>query len=150
MQKMDTINKKILDEIPQAAQSHLNMLQAIIQRMSTNCTSCKTWCVTLVSGLMVVLFTNSKIALFPAILVPIILFFVLDSYYLALEKGFRDSHNSFIKKMHDGTLEVSDLFVMAPSGNATKSFFKAVSSFSIWPFYLTLFLLNIFIYIFLF
>jgi len=142
-------NNKILDEIPQAAQSHLNMLQAIIQRMSTNCTSCKTWCVTLVSGLMVVLFTNSKSILFPAILVPIILFFVLDAYYLSLEKRFRDAHNNFIKKMHDGTLIVSDLFVMAPSGNQKKAFFKAMSSFSIWPFYVTLFLLNLVIYLYL-
>lgn len=141
-------NNKILDEIPQAAQSHLNMLQAIIQRMSTNCTSCKTWCVTLVSGLMVVLFTNSKSILFPAILVPIILFFVLDAYYLSLEKRFRDAHNNFIKKMHDGTLIVSDLFVMAPSGDQKKAFFKAMSSFSVWPFYATLFLLNLVIYLY--
>lgn len=142
-------NNKILYEIPQSAQSHLNMLQAIIQRMSNNCTSCKTWCVTLVSGLMVVLFTNSKPILFPAILVPIILFFALDAYYLSLEKRFRDAHNSFIKKMHDGTLIVSDLFVMTPSGNPKKAFFKAMLSFSIWPFYVTLFLLNFSIYIFL-
>lgn len=138
---------QILNEIPQAAQTHLNMLQAIIQRMSANSSSCKTWCVTLVSGLIVVLFTNNKFELFSAIIVPIILFFVLDAYYLALEKRFRDSHNSFIEKMHSGTLVISDLFVITPSGNPAKAFFKAVLSFSIWPFYVTLFLLNLAIYI---
>ena len=136
---MDRDNK-ILDEIPQAAQSHLNMLQAIIQRMSTNCTSCKTWCVTLVSGLMVVLYSIR--IFFPLILVAIFLVFIFGAYYLSLEKRFRDAHNSFIKKMHEGTLVVSDLFVMAPSGDQKKAFFKAMLSFSVWPFYITLFLLN--------
>lgn len=140
---------KILKEIPQAAQSHLTMLQAIIQRMSSNSASCKTWCVTLVSGLIVVLVNNSKVWALPVILVPILLFFVLDVYYLSLEKRFRDSHNNFIRKLHDGSLAVSDLYVIGPAGNPKKAYLESLLSFSIWPFYVTLFLLNVLIRIFL-
>lgn len=146
---MDREDNGIVNDIPQAAQFHLSMLQSIIQRMATNSASCKTWCITLVSGLVVVLFTNSNFDLFPIVLTPIILFFILDVYYLALEKRFRDSYNNFIRKAHNGTVTVYDLFVINPSNKRVKSFFKAIISFSIWPFYLILFLLNLFIYVFL-
>jgi len=139
----------LIDEIPQAVQSHLTILQSIIQRMSSNCTSCKTWCITLVSGLLVVLLSNtsnsSHSSIFPVIIAPILLFFTLDSYYLALEKRFREAYNNFIEKMHNDSLMVSDLFVINPSGNLLRSFFEAMRSVSVFPFYLTLFLLNLFV-----
>jgi len=143
------VNNKILDEIPQSAQTHLNMLQAIIQRMSTNSASCKTWCITLVSGLVVVLFTNSNNKLFPVIIVPVLLFFFLDAYYLALEKRFRMSHDLFIEKIHNGQLVTSDLFVIRPSGKMASTLGKSILSLSVWPFYVTLFLLNLGFYIYL-
>jgi hypothetical protein len=143
---MDNKANEILNEIPQAAQTHLNMLQAIIQRMSANSASCKNWCITIVTGLIAVIFSSSKYDLFPVVLAPTLLFFALDAYYLALEKRFRDSHNSFIEKLHNNKLIVSDLFVMTPLGNGSKAILKSIFSFSVWPFYLTLFALNLFVY----
>ena len=71
---------------------------------------------------------------------PAILFFGLDAYYLALERGFRGSYNAFIEKLHSNSLEVDDLFVVEPKGNLSAHFKIALRSLSIWPFYGTMFL----------
>ncbi|WP_071541259.1 hypothetical protein [Neomoorella thermoacetica] len=122
----------------QSVQTHLQIIQSVIQRMASNSTSCKAWCITLVSAILVVVADKGKsqyalIAIFPSIL-----FLFLDAYYLALEKMFRESYNSFIEKLYKGTLVASDLYVVSPHGNLVKSVFKSLLSFSIWPFYSTL------------
>lgn len=122
----------------QAVQSHFNITQSVIQRMATNSSSCKAWCITVVSAILVIVADkgNSQYAFIATI--PNVLFLVLDTYYLALEKMFRNSYNDFIKKLHDNKIDFSDLFAVVPKGSLFKTFFKSILSFSIWPFYLTL------------
>lgn len=43
-----------------AVQSYLNILQTIINRMATNSANCKTWCVTLVSAILVIIVDKGK------------------------------------------------------------------------------------------
>jgi hypothetical protein len=74
-------------------------------------------------------------------LIPTILFGTLDAYYLALEKGFRESYNSFVKNLHEGKLKPSDLYSVSPRGSIVKHHIDAIKSFSVWGFYLTLILL---------
>ena len=69
---------------------------------------------------------------------PAFLFFVLDAYCLALEKGFCNSYNSFIEKLYSERLAASDLFVVVPKGGLFVLFFKSLGLFSVWPFYATL------------
>jgi len=64
-----------------------------------------------------------------------ILFLVLDTYYLALERCFRDSYNEFIDKLHSGSVVPEDLYAITPRGSLLKSFRHSLRSFSIWPFY---------------
>jgi len=71
-------------------------------------------------------------------LVPIILFLALDSYYLALEKAFRDSYNEFIGKLHYQSICSEDLFSVVPQGNMTTHQIAALKSFSVWGFYVCL------------
>ncbi len=128
----------VLDETSPSIQSHLGILQNIIQRMASNSTSCKTWCITIVSAILVVVANKEKpdlawIALFPAIL-----FACLDAYYLALEKGFRNSYNEFIKKLHTKQLSMEDLYSVAPTGRTIDLQTAALKSFSVWGFYLPL------------
>lgn len=133
---MEENNKSDINS--QAVQSHLSITQSVIQRMATNSSSCKAWCITVVSAILVIVADkgNSQYA-FIAI-IPNVLFLVLDTYYLALEKMFRNSYNDFIKKLHDNKIDSSDLFAVVPKGSLFKTFFKSILSFSIWPFYLTL------------
>jgi hypothetical protein len=103
--------------------------------MAANSTSAKTWCITLVSAILVIVADKQRPQYIWLSLVPAILFLGLDAYYLALERGFRGSYNAFIKKLHSSSLEVDDLFVVEPKGNLAKHFRLALRSLSIWPFY---------------
>ena len=125
-------------ENSQAVQSHLGIIQSVIQRMASNSTSCKAWCITLVSAVLVVVAGDNKPEYALIALIPSLLFLTLDAYYLALEKMFRNSYNSFIKKLHDDELTSNDLYAVSPEGNILRIFLGSLRSFSIWPFYLTL------------
>lgn len=133
---MEEKNKSDINS--QAVQSHLNITQSVIQRMATNSSSCKAWCITVVSAILVIVADkrNSQYA-FIAI-IPTFLFLVLDTYYLSLEKMFRNSYNDFIEKLHGNKINASDLFAVVPKGGLFKTFLKSILSFSIWPFYLML------------
>lgn len=124
-----------------AVQAHLSITQSVIQRMASNSVLCKTWCITLVSAILVIVADKGRPTYALIAGVPTILFLVLDTYYLALERGFRVSYNSFIKKLHEGQVEAADLYAVTPLGSVLKSFGKSLLSFSIWPFYLTLILM---------
>ncbi len=137
MNKMSIENS--FKENSQAVQSHLSILQSIIQRMATNSSSSKAWCITLVSAILVIVADKGKPQYAFIAIIPTLLFLVLDAYYLALEKGFKDSYNEFIDKLHGQKIALDDLFVVTPKGSLFKLFFKSLASFSVWPFYTTLF-----------
>ena len=122
----------------EAIHAHLGMVQGVIQRMAGNSTASKTWCITLVSAILVVVATEgtAKFALIGFL--PISLFSVLDAYYLSLEKVFRESYDQFVKKIHESTLASEDLYSVAPARHWSRQFFSAVVSLSVWPFYLML------------
>ncbi len=125
-------------ENSQAVQSHLGITQSVIQRMASNSASCKAWCITLVSAILVIVADKGKPEYALIAIIPNVLFLVLDTYYLALERMFRHSYNNFIDKLHGGEIVASDLYAVSPSGSLLKTFFASLSSFSIWPFYVTL------------
>jgi hypothetical protein len=112
--------------------------------MATNSSSCKAWCVGLVSAIAVVVAEASRVGLLVVAAIPIVLFGLLDAYYLGLERRFRGSYERFVRKLHSGTAQVDDAFVIAPkqplSATAQEAL-GALTSFSIWPFYIGLALL---------
>lgn len=128
-------------ENSQAIQSHLSITQSVIQRMASNSASCKAWCITLVSAVLVIVADKGKPQYAMLAFLPTALFLTLDTYYLALGRMFIKSYNIFIDKLHAGKIKSSDLYVIKPSGNIIRNFFLALTSFSIWPFYITLTLL---------
>lgn len=125
-------------ENSQAVQAHLEITQSVIQRMAANSTSCKAWCITLASAILVIVADKGKPQFALIALIPNVLFLILDSYYLALERMFRQAYNRFIEKLHAGKLLAVDLYAVSPSGKLSENVFDALFSFSIWPFYLTL------------
>ncbi len=125
-------------EDSQSVQSHLTILQNVIQRMASNSASSKAWCITLVSAILVIVANKGKPQYALIAIIPTLLFFVLDIYYLALENGFRNSYNDFIAKLHLGEVKSEDLFAVKSKGRLLKLFFNSVCSFSIYPFYGTL------------
>lgn len=124
-----------------AVQTHITLLQSVIQRMATNSSACKTWNLTLVAAILVVIADKGKPEFAWIAVLPTVMFMGLDAYYLALEKAFRTSYELFIDKLHDGTLVANDLFVVKPQGKGSAHQLKAITSFSIWGFYLPLIIL---------
>lgn len=130
-----------IDSDSPSLQTHLGILQGVIQRMASNSTSCKAWCVTLVSAVLVIVADKGNPEYAWIALLPTIVFAALDAYYLALEKGFRNSYNSFVRKLHEKQLIVEDLYSVLPSGNLSKLQFESLKSFSVWGFYISLLVL---------
>lgn len=135
-----------------AVQSYLTILQGVINRMATNSANCKTWCITLVSAITVVTADNTKPDYIFIGTIPILLFSLLDSYYLGLERSFRNSYNEFINKLHNGQAQVEDIYIVNPDGGLGKriqSTLSALFSFSIGPFYILLILMLIIVHEFI-
>jgi len=135
-------DKKVkIDERSPSVQSHLGIIQNVIQRMGSNSSACKTWCITIVAALLVVIADKNKPNLALLALFPTVLFAGLDVYYLALEKGFRHSYDNFIRKLHIQALTASDLYSLEPTGNVWLLQLQALKSFAIWGFYVPLLVL---------
>jgi hypothetical protein len=144
-----------------AVQAHINMLQGIINRMASNSANCKTWAITILAA-MLVLVVENKICSDKlwVCYIPIGLFFFLDCFYLGLERNFIKKQNDFISKIHNGENFENELFVVKKLNEkwyqkvwaAIKKFFcqllwtlKAIFSFSIIPFYVAIFVLLYFL-----
>ena len=132
-----------------AVQAHISMLQGIISRMANNSANCKTCVITIIAAMLVLLvdknlgFINAWICY-----IPIILFFILDCYYLGLERIFIESQKSFLQKVPSGNY-ADELYVIKDLPQNRKMLsntIKAMASFSTTPFYgliaLFIFILN--------
>jgi hypothetical protein len=127
----------------ESIQVHLTIMQGVIQRMAANSSSAKTWCVTLVSAVLVIVADKGKPQYAWIAMLPTIIFAALDIYYLALEKGFRKSYKTFIDKLHANRLEASDLYAVELSGGFVRLLFEALKSFSVWGFYVSMAIMTI-------
>lgn len=127
-----------IDGTSPSIQTHLGILQNVIQRMASNSSACKTWCVTLVSAVLVIVADKGKPDYAFIAMLPTFVFAALDAYYLAHEKAFRNSYNDFISKLHNKTLTETDLYSVLPKGNMSSLQWESVKSFSIWGFYVSL------------
>lgn len=125
-----------MDHNSSAVQKHLEINQGVISRMAENSRSCKIWCVTLVAAILVLVARTGQPQHALIALAPVVLFYVLDAYYLSLERGFRRSYSSFILQLREGRVTSSDLFAVAPSGSIPRGIIWAMfKSFSVPPFY---------------
>ena len=128
--------REALDHNSSAVQKHLEINQGVISRMAENSRSCKIWCVTLVAAILVLVARTGQPQHALIALAPVVLFYVLDAYYLSLERGFRRSYSSFILQLREGRVTSSDLFSVAPSGSIPRGTIWAMfKSFSVPPFY---------------
>lgn len=124
-----------IDEQSPAVQAHLTIEQSVIQRMAGSAASCKAWAISIVSAILVVVADKGKPNLVYLAVVPTLLFFALDAYYLGLERMFRASYKDFIRKLHNKSLVTDDLFIIKPLGEQTKITLESLISPSVFPFY---------------
>ena len=68
---------------------HLEFIQNIINRMNSNSFQIKEWMITIVSALLALYASSDNVTYIFVAIVPILLFWYLDAYYLQLERKFR-------------------------------------------------------------
>lgn len=117
--------------------AHINLLQGVINRLANNSASCKTWCLTLVGALVSLAGATHVPAIITFALVPIIIFGLLDSMYLAQERAYRKLYGRIVGKIRDRSYSLSDAFDARAPLNIG-SVLRAVGSWSIYPVYLGL------------
>ena len=123
----------------------ISLLQENINRMAGNSANCKTWLVTLVSAITALQLAKTDLrAVLWVGLGLIVLFYLLDSYYLTIEKKFRALESDFVGKAKAKTQEEMTeglySFNIKSVKNKDASYRKALLSWSTLPFYLILFL----------
>ena len=72
---------------------HLEMVQAVINRMASNSFMLKGWAVTIVAATFALAARDANQVFFIIAYVPIVMFWFLDSYYLRLERQYRALYN---------------------------------------------------------
>ena len=137
---MDNNKEKLKVLENSTVQVHISMHQYIIIRMEGNSANCNNWTVTLVAALLVLLVDkNMQIPNAWILLIPIGLFYLLDCYYLGLERMCIESQNEFLEKVKNGNDYIDSLYKMEAIKDNCKQLcntIKAMKSFSTTPFYL--------------
>ncbi len=121
-------------------EKHLEFIQTVIERMARNSFQAKAWGITTATaslGLLVIKATElHKVT----VLVPIfilVIFGILDAYYLYLERGYRYLYNAVI--CSEDKLQIKEFDMNIPSSRrGCKMFLKVVFSKTIGGFYIAL------------
>jgi hypothetical protein len=73
-----------------ASEAHLQMIQSVVSRLAAQSTTIKGWCVTLTAALLGYGATAATPIIIGLALYVIVAFAILDSYYLVLERKYRE------------------------------------------------------------
>ncbi|MDX2362398.1 MAG: hypothetical protein QNK23_16435 [Crocinitomicaceae bacterium] len=77
---------------------HLEMIQGIVTRMNTNSFQIKGFTLAIVTGVLAVYANTKNIWLIQIGYIPVIILWILDSYYLQHERKFRGLYNSIVNE----------------------------------------------------
>jgi hypothetical protein len=134
----ESISHEILNHSESAVIKTMEMYQAIITRMAGNSAACKQWCIPLVTAVLVFAVKEKTYHLIWLTLIPVLICYSLDAYYLMLENRFRAGFNQAAAKIADQSFTRADLFKLLPSGCKGQLLMKAFTSPATWPVYLGL------------
>ena len=91
---------------------HLEFIQGVINRLSTNSFLLKGWSVVLVSALFALSANNSNVSFIMLAYIPVIIFWGLDGYFLSVEQIYR-KHYDRVRKLEpekiDFSMDASDI-----------------------------------------
>ena len=108
---------------------YLDILQSAISRMATNSFQLKGWSVALGSVIVGLTAKDAQPQLAVIALLPVVVFCVLDAYFLGLERGFRDLYERFVA----GPAAPNRPALYSMAFDTTKtSTFAALGSRSVW------------------
>lgn len=116
---------------------HIDIVQSTISRMAQNSFAIKGWTITILVGLFVFLQNDKFRNNIFIYLIPIIFFWLLDSYYLWQERLFRKLYNDIIVNV----TEESDLSMNVTQYKNTVKFYSSLFSVTEIVIYLPLLLI---------
>lgn len=109
------------------------MIQAVISRMASNSFYLKGWTVTLVAGLTALSARDANKLFFLIAFPPLLAFWLLDAYFLGLERSYRDLYNA-VRKVDEAAIDFD--LKAAPPGLG--QLLRVMASFSLLAFYFVL------------
>ncbi|MEK6374711.1 MAG: hypothetical protein AABO58_18690 [Acidobacteriota bacterium] len=124
-----------MNEEDEKKTKHLEMLQAVISRLASNSFTIKGWGTTLVAALLAYIAKDGKPQNAWIVLMPTVVFWGLDAYYLGLERAFRDLYKQVSGQSH------TDFSMVPPAGKAY--FSEALFRPAVWPLYLMLIIITL-------
>lgn len=80
---------------------HLEFIQSVINRMSANSFLLKGWGVTLVAALFALAANDPNTRYVVVAYLPVLVFWLIDGYFLSQERSFRALYNEIRKKKDD-------------------------------------------------
>lgn len=129
---------------------HLKMIEDIITRMANNSFLVKGWTVTLIAALLIFADAKNNICFIWIAIIPIIVFWYLDSFYLQLERKYRQLYNfvqqDYINIVQPGYKEQVPLFNMSTENIKVTNIVSIMFSKSIIPIYSTILIVTLIIY----
>ena len=115
-----------------AIQTHINILQNVINRMAGNSANSKTWAITIISAIIVLLIDKSKTDVFYIAYIPLIRFFFLDCFCLGLERHFKTLYDRFITNMESENFDFKIVYKLQGPENLLEKI--KCTTFSAWSF----------------
>jgi hypothetical protein len=119
--------------------TYVGYIQTTIGRMGQNSFQCKTWCITVTSALIVLAINQTdlstrKMCIEIAVCVAI-LFALLDTYYLYLERGYRKLYN-IVVNVETASIKICEYDMKIPNvARGCRAYIKAIVSVSTGLFY---------------
>lgn len=138
-QTKDSIIMEEVSIFSESVGQYISLLQDTITRMAKNSANCKAWLIGLVTA--GVAFTkDAELSNMWVLLFPNTLFYILDCYYLGLERRFIKIENDFIKALrsNENIHNIIYSFNIRSLGGDFKWTYRAMKSWATTPFYLTI------------
>ncbi len=122
----------------EAKHKHLDYIQGIINRLGNNSFLIKGWTVTLVAGIFALSVDddkNDKIDLLIISVIPVVLFWILDGYFLWQERLFRELYKDVSKQKNE---YINFQMNVGPYISGRNTWMKSIFSKTMNIFYLSL------------
>ena len=127
---------------------HLEMIQSNINRLAQNSFMLKGWALTLVVAMFAFVPKQNVWVFIPIVLASILIFALLDAYYLQLERKYRNLYD-MVRQKEESDIDF-DLKLNANCSTKESRYIQCIGSKSIWLYYFPIVIIAIGIIIALF
>jgi len=122
---------------------HLEFIQAVISRMAANSFIIKGWSITLVAILFTLSTAKTNNGYMVVSFIPVLMFWILDGFFLSRERSFRSLYNHVRKLKVD---EVDFLMDISNYKKGENNWFRSIFSGTTSIFYISLIISMLIIY----